>query len=67
MFDYQVSLELSIARRWLRDGNISRAWLHLGLAKYYFLQEDRAAEQSVHWTLRLWARLKNNLRSGLRQ
>ena len=48
--NYQVELELSVARRWLLDGNIKRAWLHLGLAKYYHLQEDIAAEHSVHPT-----------------
>lgn len=67
LFDYQVRLELSVARRWFRDGNWSRAWLHLGLAKYYFLQEDKAAEHRVHWTLRLWAWLKNCVGLGLRQ
>ena len=46
----QVELELSVARRWLLDGNIKRAWLHLGLAKYYHLQEDKAAEHRVQPT-----------------
>jgi len=48
--NYQVELELSVARRWLLDGNIKRAWLHLGLAKYYHLQEDKAAEHRVQPT-----------------
>ena len=48
-----VKLELSIARRWFLDGNISRAWQHLGYAKYYFwenLKRRDLVRIGWHWS-----------------
>lgn len=48
-----VKFELSIALRWLKDGSISMAWLHLGLAKYYFWEDFKRRDLvriGWHWS-----------------